>query len=126
MPPSKPATPAQPAAQTAAKPPAPRTTARSAAAKPADPAAGNAPKAPPAPPPPPPLDLRPAIRYAARIFAVALGALAATVSLIAGAPLHIASGRGLAAWVLVLALGVLVRAFALSTPGASAEEPPRP
>jgi len=100
MPPSKPATPAQTAARTPAQTPAP--------------------------PPPPPLDLRPAIRYAARIFAVALGALAATVSLLAGAPLHIASGRGLAAWVLVLALGVLVRAFALSPTRGSAEEPPRP
>ncbi|MBI1379865.1 MAG: hypothetical protein GC161_02110 [Planctomycetaceae bacterium] len=118
MPPSKPATPAQT--------PAPRSDPRPAPGKAAGPAAGSAPKAPPAPPPPPPLDLRPGIRYAARLFAVALGALAATVSLIAGAPLHIASGRGLLAWVLVLALGVLVRAFALSTPGASAEEPPRP
>jgi len=109
------ATPAQTAAAATAA--APRAAApKAGATKPA----GGPPAAPAKPPAPaaptaPPKDLRPAIQQAARLLAVALGALAAVAALLAGAPLDAASGRGLMAWFLVLALGRLVRAFAGSS-----------
>jgi hypothetical protein len=56
-----------------------------------------------------------------------MGALAALLALIAGAPVHVASGRGLAGWFLTLALLSGVRRVATwSVPAAGAERSARP